>query len=362
MTRPVVIGGGPAGCAAALLLARAGRRPILLERSITDGNRLCGGFLSWDTLRHLSRLGIDTDTLGAAPIGRVRLVADGRVVEGALPHAAAGLSRQRLDAALIAAAGAAGADVRRGARVRRIESSGAGHVVCVGADRLPTSRLFLATGKHDLAGQARDQRGTHHSNVAFRQTLTPLATNPVAGVVELHLFDHGYAGLAPVEGGRVNLCLVVARSFFNRTGGSWVQLLAALRTVSPAFATRLDQMRSAEQAPEAIANVPYGMVRQNAAAGFFRLGDQAAVIPSLVGDGIGMALASAFAATGGDDAPVFQPAFAHQVAPAMRAAGLLRTLSENRIARGAALRLLGVAPGLLPLAARVTRAGATTAA
>ena len=74
----LIVGGGPAGTAAAITLARAGERPLLIERSCETGDALCGGFLSWRTLETLAKLGVEADTLNPSPTTRVRLFEIGR--------------------------------------------------------------------------------------------------------------------------------------------------------------------------------------------------------------------------------------------------------------------------------------------
>ncbi|MBU1462757.1 MAG: FAD-dependent monooxygenase, partial [Alphaproteobacteria bacterium] len=59
VTDAIVIGAGPAGAAAAIGLARAGAKILLLERARETGDALCGGFLSWQSLARLDALGID---------------------------------------------------------------------------------------------------------------------------------------------------------------------------------------------------------------------------------------------------------------------------------------------------------------
>jgi flavin-dependent dehydrogenase len=110
----LIVGGGPAGSAAAIALARAGVAAELIERSDGPHDIVCGGFLGWDALAALGRLGLDSAALGAHPIRRLRLVSAAHRIEVALPRLAAGLSRRTLDEALLGAAAAAGAEVARG--------------------------------------------------------------------------------------------------------------------------------------------------------------------------------------------------------------------------------------------------------
>ncbi len=111
MSEVVVIGAGPAGCAAAIGLARAGRQVTLLERHPEPRESVCGEFLGSDAVALLHGLGLDLPALGAARITAAR-AAWGRFEAAAeLPFEAYGLSRRLLDAALQQAAMEAGAGV-----------------------------------------------------------------------------------------------------------------------------------------------------------------------------------------------------------------------------------------------------------
>ena len=69
----LVLGGGVAGCAASIALARKGRSVTLIEREPAPRHKVCGEFLSGEALEDLHALGIDVASLGAAPIDNVRL-------------------------------------------------------------------------------------------------------------------------------------------------------------------------------------------------------------------------------------------------------------------------------------------------
>src|SRR5580698_6494445 len=116
----LILGGGVAGCAASIALARKGLSVTLIEREPTPRHKVCGEFLSGEALEDLHALGIDVATLGAVPIDYVRLAAARRAAEAPLPFPAASLTRKALDTALIAEAIAAGVRVERGRSVQSL--------------------------------------------------------------------------------------------------------------------------------------------------------------------------------------------------------------------------------------------------
>src|ERR1700684_3930114 len=116
----LILGGGVAGCAASIALARKGRSVTLIERESTPRHKVCGEFLSGEALEDLHALGMDVFALGAVPIDHVRLAAARRAAEAPLPFPAASLTRKALDTALIAEAVAAGVRVECGRNVQAL--------------------------------------------------------------------------------------------------------------------------------------------------------------------------------------------------------------------------------------------------
>jgi flavin-dependent dehydrogenase len=357
----IVVGAGPAGSAAAIGLARAGATTLLLERARETGDALCGGFLSWQTLQRLDALGIELAALGGQAVRRVSLFAGKRQSETTLPGEAMGVSRRGLDNALQAAAVAAGAGLERGVHATALDG---GVVQTRDGAALAAPAIFLAAGKHGFRGFAREpaewQRADPVMGLRLRLPAHPALGRLVGDAVELHLFDRGYAGLVQQEDGSGNLCLAVHKSRLDEAGGDPSTLLRALGDAMPHLGARLAHA-DWSSGLDAIGHVPYGWRSCDTAPGLFRLGDQAGVIPSLAGEGMGLALASADAAVAawrdgrGAAAPAFQKRLAARMTRPFALANLVWRMAENPGTAKFIPRAASLFPGMVRMISQATR-------
>jgi menaquinone-9 beta-reductase len=361
MTDAVVIGAGLAGAAVAVRLARAGRDVVLVEREAGPVHKVCGEFLSREAGLYLSALGLDLAALGAVTIDAVRLCSAERSVRVALPFHALSLSRRVLDEALLQRAVQAGVSLRRGVKVDALSHSGSQWSAQLDTGESVAARAaFLACGKHDLRGYKRPA-GVQPDLVAFKMhfALAPAQAAELARHVELITFEAGYAGLSLVEGGDANLCLVVRRSRLKALGQRWEYLLAAIEAESSHLRARLAGAQARWPRPLALSAIPYGYLRGDGADELWRLGDQAAVIPSFSGDGMSIALHSAQLAAStylvGRSADAYQRQLARDVRSQMALASWLSRALVHRTAGVALAAVARVWPSVISTVAFHTR-------
>jgi len=345
----LIIGGGLAGAAAAIWLARAGRAVVVIEREAQAHHKVCGEFLSREALNYLKLLGLDVARFGAVPIRSVRLAGRDGFSEANLPFPAQSLTRRRLDEELLQMAVDAGARVLRGCRVSGLEREGAVWRASIeGASPVCARTAFLATGKHDLGGRPRP-KGKQSDLVAFKMywRLAPAQAAALAGHVELMLYRGGYAGLQAVEDGAANLSCLVQRKELQRLGGRWENLLAAMHDQCGLLRERLQSAEALLERPLAVSAIPYGYVRA-ASDGVWALGDQAAVIPSFTGDGMSIALHSGCLAAAmylrGETADQFQ----HKLRGELTSQVALATVVSRGLVWGPSRSVFTAAVGLWP--------------
>jgi flavin-dependent dehydrogenase len=364
MPGPVIIGGGPAGATAAILLARAGRAVTLIERNAVPTDKVCGDFLSAEAIAAIAGLGVDLPALAPSPITAVRLVHGNRTAATRLPFPALGLTRRALDEALLQQAKVSGATILRGHPVRGISrNNGSLWLDCGSLGQVAADTVFLATGKHDLRGAARTGRGTGLVGLKMYYTLEPRQQAALRRHVELILFAGGYAGLQLVESEQAVLCVLVPGARLRAADGHWDNLLDSLTHECPHLADRLAGAHALIERPLAIAGLPYGYTHaanEHDWPGLFRLGDQATVIASLTGDGVALALASATLAARtwlehGNVAASYHRAWARRLALQMRLASLIHRACLAPAAQPWLLRTCRGWPGVMRLAASWTR-------
>ena len=149
-TDMVIIGAGPAGAGAAIRAARAGVNVVVFDKAPHGRDKVCGDGLTPRAIAALNELDIPLED--AHHIVGLRMIANSTVREldwpdgGRFPNHGAVWPRRRLDAALIDAASAAGADVRWETEALPIIENGKVVGVEAGGDRWEAPLTVVAAG------------------------------------------------------------------------------------------------------------------------------------------------------------------------------------------------------------------------
>jgi flavin-dependent dehydrogenase len=215
----LVVGAGPAGAVAAIVLARAGARVRLIDRAAFPRDKLCGDTINPGTLRLLRRLGLaDALEARALPIDGMIVTGEGGIaVEGRYPRDQRGLaiSRRDFDAMLLEQAVAAGA---------AFECVAAREAWVDGAASAPVIRGIVAGNgaRHQLPAKVVVAADGRRSTIAFGLRLARHPPRPKRWAIgayfedpirstfgEMHIRRGRYIGVAPLGSGISNVCLVL---------------------------------------------------------------------------------------------------------------------------------------------------------
>lgn len=295
----IVIGAGPAGSAAAAVLAGRGRRVLLLDKDRFPRPKVCGEFLSGGARDSLARLGVLEPVEAQAERierGFVHL-RRGRLVAFRLPAPALGISRLRLDDLLARRAADAGAELRFGTRVARIDgapSSGFQIRCRPGApeETLTARSVIGAWGRWDAIDRTLE-RGFLTGRPRFLGWSRDYEDDrgALAGEVHLYVFPSGYCGLSRVEGGAVNLAGVIAEAARGRLAAGWEAVIAHARRSSAGLDRALTQLREGPIGFLGTGPI-FFTAKPPVEGGMLMAGDAAGVIDPFSGEGQAAALAS----------------------------------------------------------------------
>lgn len=278
-----VIGGGPAGAAAATHLARQGARVVVVEARAFPRAKVCGEFVSPAATESLERL-LPPErlaALGARRIDRVVIERGTRAHAWMLARHAWAIGRGTLDAALLETAARCGAHVRQPARAERVEPGPGEATVRLACGSEIRSRVVIhADGRGGLDAGGGAAVAYSRDLVAFKCHFRPRLA--VEGV-RLRMAEGAYIGTIQVEGG-IATCALVARKAIVRARPDPDALVAAL---CPAFDPAL---REGSWLSCGVGRTGY--VRPGEAWSF-RIGNAAGAVDPVGGEGIGLALWSA---------------------------------------------------------------------
>ena len=356
----VVIGAGPAGSAAAAILAEAGFAPLVIEKDRFPRRKVCGEFLSGTARESLVRLDALAEIAGeAAAIDRGTVcLRRGRSVDFELSTRGFGISRLRLDEILARRASERGAEIRFGCRVLAIERDvGATMLVRIagdgGLEESVRARAVVGSwGRWDALDRTLHRRFLERGGRFFGWSRD---YEPVPGVLEgdvrLYLFRGGYCGLSRVEGERIHLAGVISEARRRRLPSGWDAAVDHARRDNPALDRDLAALPIRSPGGDLGTGPVYFTAKRPTERGALMAGDAAGVIDPFLGEGLSAALASGILA-GETFAAALSGRIALEEAPGVYALAWRRRL-RSRIGWGTALRGLMLHPLAAAFAARV---------
>ncbi|HEY1730553.1 MAG TPA: NAD(P)/FAD-dependent oxidoreductase [Terriglobales bacterium] len=352
-----VVGAGPAGASSGITAARLGANVVLFEAKSFPRHKVCGEFVSAESLDVLVELFRDSESGrrlvdSAGVLRRARLFLGGRTIDAPVSPPAVSITRYDLDAALWESARLAGVEARSNCEVTSITGDGPFQLTTAAGSYFARALVIAAGRWSQFAADRVVPPGPKWIGVKghFRESDPSPST-------DLYFFEEGYCGVQPVSASTVNACAMVRSDRATS--------LPEAFALHPRLAERSASWE-AGMSPVSTAPLIYRQPRP-AQGNILYAGDAAAFIDPFVGDGISIALRSGKTAAeclrflfSGESALAecasrYQREYARQFAPLLSAASRVRTLlSLPVVARAAVFELFRI-PGLMPLVIRKTR-------
>jgi menaquinone-9 beta-reductase len=303
----LIAGAGPAGSATAALLTQLGCSVVAVDRAAFPRDKACSEYMSPETVRILSRLGVieSLERAGGVPLEGLKVSASGRTsAHGRFARAAhppfrptgLSISRRILDHQLVNAARTAGALIAERTIFERLLHEGGAVSGAVVRDQSGTRhsiRARLTVGADGLrslvARRIGQRRHGRPRRVAFVAHMTGVRDMGLSA--ELHFARAGYVGLNPIGHGLTNVALVLPA---ERAGAARGQLEQFFRETLDEFPDIGPRVATGQVVRQVMATGPFSVWSGRVTTpGALLVGDAADFFDPFTGDGIYSALRGA---------------------------------------------------------------------
>lgn len=309
----IIIGAGPAGSTAAILLAQAGWSVALIEKQLFPRGKVCGECIAASNLPLLEALGVGEafERLAGPELHRVALLFKDHSIVAALPAAAdarrawgRALGREHLDALLLSRAERLGVHVLQPCTALRLHGRAGGFVCDVAGDRPAFAlRAPVAIAAHGswepLPADRRHLRGLRGRGelLAFKANFSGVRLE--SGVLPVLSFRGGYGGMVVADHGLATVACCIQAERLQACRQQWPASSAG--AVIEAYLQR--ECRGVREALSGASRVgPWlavgplrpGIHLSDRSTGAFRVGNAAGEAHPIIGEGISMAMQSAW--------------------------------------------------------------------
>lgn len=286
----IIIGGGLAGLASAIHLAKANYSVLLIEKNAYPKHKVCGEYVSNEVLPYLDFLGFNPFEFGAKRISKFQLTThNNKSIDAKLPLGGFGISRYEFDFQLYKLAMSNGVKVLQDTVVKVGFETVIFQVKTKLHQNLNSKIVIGAYGKRS------------HIDIQFQRKFIK-KKSPYLGVkmhvsgnfpddkVALHNFKGGYCGVSKVENNHINLCYITNYEAFkshNNIEAFQEQVLFKNKALKTIFKNSKPQFDK----PLTISQISFETKRpiENH---IIMCGDTAGMIHPLCGNGMSMAIKS----------------------------------------------------------------------
>jgi flavin-dependent dehydrogenase len=287
----IVIGGGLSGLIIGIRLASAGIPCTIIEKKTYPFHRVCGEYVSNETVPFLKSLGLYPEEFDPPVIKRFQLTSvNGKSTIIPLDLGGFGISRYTFDHFLFHRATAIGVTFMLGTPVENISFDKDQFQLAVGDKTLFADLVIGSFGKRSkidiCLGRSFVRKRSPYIGVKYH-----ISTRHPNDLIALHNFKDGYCGISNIESGKTNLCYLSHRNNLRKYGNIR-SMEEGILFKNPFLKSIFKNSEFLLEKPETINEISFE-TKSPVERHILMTGDAAGMITPLCGNGMAMAIHSA---------------------------------------------------------------------
>ena len=296
-----IIGGGLAGLALSIQLAKRGHSIVLFEKEQYPFHKVCGEYISLESWNFLEDLGLPLSDLQLPLISKLIVTApNGNQLEQALPLGGFGISRYKSDAALKEIAEQNGVSIFESCKVTDVIFLNDEFSLQTTQGKF-TSRICCGSfGKRSNMDvkwnrsfiDRKPNKLNNYIGVKYH-----IKTNFPEYTIALHNFRNGYCGISQIEEGKYCLCYLTNAENLQANNNSIEEMEKNILHKNPHLRQIFENCEMLYKVPVTISQISFDKKTQ-VENHVLLLGDAAGMITPLCGNGMSVALHSSKIAAG----------------------------------------------------------------
>jgi len=295
-----IIGGGLAGLALSIQLAKKNYSVVLFEREKYPFHKVCGEYVSMESWNFLEGLGLPLSSMNLPAIDTLNLTApNGKSFTARLPLGGFGISRYTIDSLLSNIAKESGVHLLEESKVENVSF---GQNFSVGYSTHDNREVQQIESLACCSAFGKRSNLDVKWKRSFISKNNPRINNYVAvkyhvramwpaNVIGLHNFKNGYCGISQIEDGKYCICYLTTAKNLKQSANSIERMQDEILFKNPVLRQIFSSSEFLFESPLTISQVSFSkktLVENN----ILMIGDAAGMITPLCGNGMSMALHS----------------------------------------------------------------------
>lgn len=284
----IITGGGLSGLVSSIILSKAGRKVLVIEKKKYPFHRVCGEYISNETRPFLASIGLNFNNLDVKEISKFLFTSPaGRKLETDLDLGGFGVSRYKLDEELYQLAQTVGVTFLLENTVESIDFQNDSFTVKTPFETFNSRFVIGSFGKRTKL-DATLQRDFFTKRSPYIGVKYHIKTDFPKDLIALHNFKDGYCGISAIEGDKYCLCYLTTRENL-RQHGTIAEMERNILWKNPHLKKIFTESEFLYEKPEVINEISFAP-KTTIENHILMVGDSAGLITPLCGNGMAIAI------------------------------------------------------------------------